>query len=61
MNVDDIRKDEEHVVTNIWIIKKRGTLSIFYVEQKPENNNRDIYEVRSLLNCRIKFEPPHPE
>jgi len=60
-----IKKEIEnlkHTVTNIWNIKKQGTkkaLLIFYVELKPESNNKDIYEVGSLLECRIKFEPSH--
>jgi len=48
--IDDIKRDIEdlgHKVTNIWNIKKRGTkepLNMFYVELKPENNNKDIYQ-----------------
>jgi len=47
--IDDIKRDIEdfgHKVTNLWNIKKRGTkepLNMFYVELKPEKNNKDIY------------------
>jgi len=52
------------MVTNIWNIKKRGTkmpLNIFYVELKPENNNKDIYEVTHVFSYTIKFEPSYPK
>jgi len=29
------------------------------VELKSKNNNKDIYENDSLLDCKIKFEPLH--
>jgi len=51
-DVDEIRKDIEelgYTNTNVRNIKKRGTkvpLHMFYVELKPGNNNKDIYEVR---------------
>jgi len=63
--LDDIKKeieDLEHIVTNIWNIKKQSTkkaLHMFYVELKLKSNDEDIYEVDSLLDCRIKFEPPY--
>jgi len=52
----------------IWIyiliygIEARSSkaLPMFYVELKPDNN-KDIYEIRLLFNCKIKFEPPHPK
>jgi hypothetical protein len=31
---------------------------MFYVKLKPENNNKGIYEIRSFLYCKIKFETP---
>lgn len=52
-----------HIVTNIWNIKQRGTkkaLSMFYVELKPDPNNKLIYNIKHLLQCKIQFEPPHP-
>jgi len=66
--VDAIRKDIEkleHTITNIWNIKKQGTkmpLNMFYVELKPEHNNKDIYyEATHVLGYTIKFVPPHPK
>jgi len=29
---------------------------MFYVELKAKSNNKDMYEVGSLLDCRVKFE-----
>jgi len=57
-------KDLGHTVTNIWNIKKQGTkkvLRMFYVELKQKSNNKDIYEVYSLLDCRVKFESSYPK
>jgi len=54
----------EHKITDIWNINKCGTkapLNIFYVELKPENNNKNIYEVTHVLGYTVKFEPPHPK
>lgn len=53
-----------HTTNNIWNIKQRITkksLPIFIIELKPNNNNKDIYEIKSLLHCRITFEPPRPK
>jgi len=64
-NPDDIKKEIEdlgHIIANIWNIKKQGTkraLHMFYVELEPKSNNKDIYEVGSLFDCRVKFEPPY--
>jgi len=31
---------------------------MLHIELKPENNNKDFYEIRSLLHCnKIKFKP----
>jgi len=63
-NLNDNKKEIEelgHTVTNIWNIKKQGTkitLYMFYIELKQKSNNKDIYEVDSLLDCRVKFELP---
>lgn len=51
-----------HIVTNIWNVKQRGTkkpLPMFYVEIKPDSNNKQIYNIKHLLQCKINFEPPH--
>jgi len=49
---------------NIWNIMKHGTkvpLNMFYVELKPEKNNKDIYQTIYVLGYRVKFGPPHPK
>jgi len=64
--IDEIRRDIEelgHKVTNIWNIKKRGSkvpLNMFYVELKPEKNNKDIYQATHVFGYIVKFEVPHP-
>lgn len=53
----------DHTVTNIWNIKSTRTkksLPMFVVELLPKDNNKQIYEVRSLVHCRVTFEPPRP-
>jgi len=57
-------KDYGHTFINILNIKKQSsskTLSMFYVEIKPKNNNKDIYEIKLLFQCKIKFGSPHPK
>ncbi|KMQ90007.1 nucleic-acid-binding protein from transposon x-element [Lasius niger] len=52
-----------HTVTNIWNIKQRRTkraLPMFIVKLQSKANNKHIYEIKSLLHCRIIFEPPRP-
>jgi len=63
-NLDDIKKEIGYTVINIWNIKKQGTkkaLHIFHVELKSKSNNKDIYEVGSFLECRVKFKPSYPK
>jgi hypothetical protein len=60
----DIKTEIEklgHQVANIWNITQYRTklpLSMFYVELKPAPNNKDIFLVEYLQQCKIKFEPP---
>jgi hypothetical protein len=62
-NTEDIRAELGklgHSVTNIWNIKQARTnipLSMFFVELKPAQNNKDIYNVEYLYQCKAKFEP----
>jgi hypothetical protein len=64
VNPDDIKSEIEklgHKVANIWNIKQFRTklpLSMFFVDLKPAPNNKDIFDVEFLQQCRIKFEPP---
>lgn len=56
-------KEMGHDALNIWNMKQRVTkkaLHMFIVELAPKSNNKQIYDVKSLLNCRIKIEPPRP-
>lgn len=34
---------------------------MFIVELKQNENNKLIYEIKTLLHCRITFEPPRPK
>ena len=60
----DIKAEIEklnHKVTNIWNIthqKTKQPLPMFFVELKPAPNNKDIFNVEYLQQCKIKFEPP---
>jgi hypothetical protein len=63
----DIKTEIEklgHHVTNIWNITQSRTklpLSMFFVDLKPAPNNKDIFKVEYLQQCRITFEPPKPK
>lgn len=53
-----------HIAVNIWNIKQTLTktpLHMFVVELQTNSNNKEIYNVKSLLHCRVKFEPPKPK
>jgi len=56
VDMDDIKKGIEEfglIATNVWNIKNRGTnvaFHIFFIELKPGNNNKNIYELKHLLN-----------
>jgi hypothetical protein len=53
--------DKGHEVINIWKIKQRNTnkpLSMFFVDLKPQDNNKDIYSIKLLLNICARFEAP---
>jgi hypothetical protein len=51
-----------HTVTNIWNIKqyrtKLPTTLHVFLELKPTLNNKDIFIVEYIQQCKIKFEPP---
>lgn len=67
MDTNEIKKsllNHGHKANNIWNIKHRETknpLSLFVVELEPKENNKEIYNIKSLLHSRIVFEPPHPK
>jgi hypothetical protein len=49
-----------HMVTTIWIkqCKTKHPLPMFFVELEPAQNNKDIFNVEYIQQCKIKFEPP---
>jgi hypothetical protein len=50
-----------HTVLNIWNAKNYRTkqpLSMFFLDLQTAPNNKDIYQVEHLHQCRIRFEPP---
>jgi hypothetical protein len=48
-----------HMVTNIWNIKQyRAQLLLSFVELKPATNNKDIFNVEYIQQCKIRFELP---
>ncbi|KAH0949509.1 hypothetical protein HN011_007729, partial [Eciton burchellii] len=61
-NLVDIKKEIEDLrqlsIYEISRSKALKRLFMFYVELKPKNNNKDIYEVFRIQN---KFESPHPK
>lgn len=55
---------KDHSATNIWNMKQAGTgnpLHMFVVELLPKQNNKDIYNIKNLLHCSVKFEAPIPK
>jgi hypothetical protein len=64
-DVEDIKAElmsKNHIVRNIHNIRDRVTkkpLPMFFVELAPNANNREIYDIEFILQCRIRFEPPH--
>lgn len=64
-DVNDLRaalQEKGHTALIIHNMKQRGSgnpTSLFFVELKPNENNKDVYEIDLILNHRVKFEPPH--
>jgi hypothetical protein len=64
-DLNDIKqdlKDKGHEVMNIWNVKQRITkkpLPIHFVDIKPCSNNKEIYNITTLLNTIVQFEAPH--
>lgn len=51
-----------HEVSNIWNVKQRKTnisLPMFFVDLQPNDNNKEIYNVRKLMNLVVRFEAPY--
>ncbi len=52
-----------HTVRNVFNIIKSKTsepLPLFFVDLEPSENNKNIYEITTLLNSRIQVEAPRP-
>jgi len=39
--------------------KKKGPLPLFFVEIYPDEKNKDIHNIKSLLNTKVVIEKPH--
>lgn len=65
ISLDTLKQQIEelgHSVVHISNIRNRITkspLPMFFIDIKLAANNKDIYKVESLCNCKIKFEPPN--
>lgn len=60
-------EDHGHKVTNIINVHKKSTINnekiirhfpLFYVDLLQGKNNKDIYEIKNLLYCKVSIEPP---
>ena len=66
-DIEDLRAAIEchgHIVANIFNIKQARShtpLPLFFIDLKPNDNNKDIYLIRSLLYSKVTFEPPRPK
>lgn len=48
-------------VSNIRHIKTKEPLPLFFVDLEPDENNKSIYDLRTLLHMRIQVESPRPK
>ena len=64
VNLDELKFEllmHGHEVTNISNIRHRITknpLSLFFIDIKQKENNKEIYNVNRLMNSIVKTEPP---
>ena len=64
-DMDEIKQElllQNHKVINIYNILQRGSrnpTSLFSIELETSPNNKEVYSIQYLLNCKISFEPPH--
>lgn len=55
-------KDLCHEVVHVWNVKQRKTnapLPMFFLDLKPSDNNKKIYNGRRLLNVVVRVEAPY--
>jgi hypothetical protein len=64
INPEEIKTEIENlgqIGTDIWNIKQYRTkhpLSMVFVQLKPPPNNKDIFNVEYIRQCKIKFKQP---
>jgi hypothetical protein len=64
-DVTDIKRalsEQGHEITNVRNVKQRGTnrpLPLHFIDRKPQSNNKDIYNITTILHTIIKIESPH--
>ena len=46
-------------IQNMLQARSKKPLSVFAIELKLKENNKVIFEITSLLHCKISFERPH--
>ena len=44
---------------NITRYDTKEPLTLFVIEFEPRTNNKEIYEIKNILNTRVTVEPPH--
>jgi len=57
-------EEHGHAVMNVFNVKQNRTnipLSLFFIDLKPSETNKDIYQIESLNHTKVKFEPPRPK
>lgn len=63
LNIDIINALNElgHKVKHVYNAKnkRKSPLPLFFVEVLPQDNNKDIHDITSLLNTNVKIEKPH--
>lgn len=63
-NIDEIKEELEvqgHEVANVHNIRHRATkepLSMFYVDLVPSQNNKKVFDIKTINHTRIVIEPP---
>lgn len=57
-------EEQGHKVANIWNIKHRMTkkpLPMFFIDLEPNQNNKTVYNINKLLQCKVISEAPKPK
>ena len=64
-DIQDIKRaliEKGHEITNVWNAKQRSTnrpLPLHYIDIQPHSNNKEIYQITTLVNTVVKVEAPH--